>query len=186
MENYITLSHLNDFIFCPRSIYFHQLYATFSDQTYRQKPQLAGEEAHKTIDTNTYSSRKSIMMGTEVYSEKYNIVGKIDVFDTNSGVLTERKREIKNIYDGYVFQVFAQYFALIEMGYNVNKIVIHDLIHNKNYLIPLPTENNEMFLKFEKLISEIQNFDLIDSIFSPNIEKCKNCIYNQLCDKSLC
>jgi CRISPR-associated protein Cas4 len=107
------------------------------------------------------------------------------VFDINTNKLTERKREIKTIYDGYVFQVYAQCFALREMGYEVKNIVIHDLVHNKNYPIPLPENDKKMFDKFELLIKEINNFDLENTAFIPLLAKCERCIYNQLCDKSL-
>ncbi|MFA5194905.1 MAG: type V CRISPR-associated protein Cas4, partial [Bacteroidales bacterium] len=107
MEPYITLSFLNDFIFCPRSIYFHQLYGGLNYELYKQKPQIAGEAAHKPIGDKSYSTRKNILQDMEVFSEKYNICGKVDVFDDAAGKLTERKREIKTIYDGYVFQVYA-------------------------------------------------------------------------------
>lgn len=185
MENYIPISFLNDFIFCPRSIYFHQLYANFKKEIYQKTPQIAGLAAHQTIESKSYSSKASVLQNFEVYCERYQIMGKIDVFNMATGVLTERKRSIKVIYDGYIFQVYAQYFALIEMGYTVKTIVIHDLVHNKNYPITLPEQDTIMFEKFEKLISEIQNFKL-DSEFIPNINKCTNCIYNQLCDRSLC
>lgn len=186
MESYITLSFLNDFIFCPRSIYFHQLYGGFKETVYKQTPQYKGTAAHETIDEQTYSTSAHILQGMEVFSEQYNICGKIDVFDTQKGRLTERKREIKTIYDGYVFQVYAQCFALREMGYTVNEIVIHDLVHNKNYPIPLPENDAEMLAKFEQLIQDIQTFDLESTPFTPLLSKCQNCIYNQLCDKSLC
>jgi CRISPR-associated protein Cas4 len=186
MESYITLSFLNDFIFCPRSIYFHQLYAGFNEQIYKQKLQISGTEAHISIDNKTYSTRADILMGIEVYSTKYNIVGKIDVFNIKLGKLIERKREIKKIYDGYVFQVYAQYFALTEMGYRVKEILIHDISHNKNYNIALPSYDDEMFTKFEKLLDDISKYDLVNSTFIPVLEKCKNCIYSNLCDKSLC
>jgi CRISPR-associated protein Cas4 len=186
MESYITLSFLNDFIFCPRSIYFHQLYSAFNEQLYKAKPQIIGKEAHDAIDHNRYSTRTDILMGMEVYTSKYKIAGKIDVFDCKIGRLTERKREIKKIYDGYVFQVYAQYFGLEEMGYKVNEIIIHDMIHNKNYPIPLPSKDSEMLKKFEELINEINAYNLDDNDFVPNPEKCKNCIYSNLCDKSLC
>ena len=186
MESYITLSFLNDFIFCPRSIYFHQLYAGYNEQFYKRKVQVAGTEAHNAIDNNTYSTRLDVLMGTEVYSVKYNIAGKIDVFDSKTGKLTERKKEIKKIYDGYVFQVYAQYFGLTEMGYDVKQIFIYDITHNKNYPIKLPGQDAVLFTKFESLIKDINSFDLNDENFIANIEKCKNCIYSNLCDKSLC
>lgn len=186
MENYITLSYLNDFIFCPRSIYFHQLYGIYNEQHYKQKVQIKGTEAHASIDNNTYSTSNSILQGIEVYSTKYNIVGKIDIYDIKKSKLIERKRSVTKIYDGYIFQVYAQYFGLQEMGYHIDEIVIHDLIHNKNYPISLPEQNKEMFEKFEKTIIDIKHYDILNSYFVPNIEKCRQCIYSPLCDKSLC
>jgi len=186
MEPYITLSFLNDFIFCPRSIYFHQLYGGLNHELYKQKPQIAGTAAHKPIGDKSYSTRKNILQDMEVFSEKYNICGKIDVFNCAAGKLTERKREIKTIYDGYVFQVYAQCHALREMGYAVNEIVIHDLVHNKNYPIPLPENNLEMQMKFEKLIQGINCFKIDSAEFEPNRSKCERCIYSQLCDVSPC
>lgn len=186
MEPYITLSFLNDFIFCPRSIYFHQLYGGLNQELYKQKPQIAGEAAHSAVSGKSYSTRKGVLQNTEVFSEKYNICGKIDVFDCEAGRLTERKREIKTIYDGYVFQVYAQCHALREMGYVVQEIVIYDMVHNKNYPIPLPENDAEMQLKFEKLIFDMNHFDFEDAGFEPNRAKCERCIYSQLCDVSPC
>lgn len=186
MESYIPISFLNDFIFCPRSIYFHQLYGGYDKQTYQQKPQIAGRAAHTSIDEKSYSTRKNILQGVEIYCEQYRICGKIDLFDIDSGKLTERKRQIKTIYDGYVFQVYAQYYALCEMGYTVNSIILHDIIHNKNYPVALPSQDPEMQQKFEKLIKQINEFDMNAPDFTPNEAKCRKCIYSNLCDYSLC
>lgn len=186
MEPYITLSFLNDFIFCPRSIYFHQLYGGLEHDLYKQKPQIAGEAAHSSIDKKNYSTRKTVLQNIEVFSEQYNICGKIDIFDCASGILTERKREIKTIYDGYVFQVYAQCHALREMGYTVNEIIIHDMVHNKNYPVPLPENDSNMQIKFERLISDMNCFDISKVDFEPNGTKCERCIYSQLCDVATC
>jgi len=185
METYIPISFLNDFIFCPRSIYFHQLYGSFDTQLYQQKPQIAGRAAHTSIEGKTYSTRKNILQGVEIYCEQYGICGKVDIFDAESGKLIERKRQIKTIYDGYVFQVYAQYHALCEMGYEVRSIVLHDISHNKTYPIPLPRENPEMQRKFENLIEQINSFDMNAPDFAPIDAKCCNCIYSNLCDYGL-
>lgn len=177
---------MNDFIFCPRSIYFHQLYKNFDHSVYKQTPQYKGLAAHKTIDQQSYSSSSHILQSFEIYSEKYGLCGKIDVFDIKKKRLTERKREVKNLFDGYIFQVYAQYFGLTEMGYLVESIVIHDLIHNKNYPIALPQDNPLMLKKFEDLIESMQQFDLLKSELNPLLSKCQNCIYSALCDRSLC
>ena len=122
----------------------------------------------------------------ELYSEKYKLCGKLDVFDEKAGHLIERKREVKKIYDGYIFQVYAQFHCLVEMGYEVKKITIHSLVNNKNHPIALPTENPMWQQKFELLIANINSYQLGQNDFEANIEKCKNCIYSNLCDFSLC
>lgn len=185
VESYIPIAYLNDFIFCPRSIYFHQLYGKYNDSLYKKKPQYAGKAAHDTIDKKKFTTRKGVIQGLDVYSEAFGLCGKIDVFDVSSGYLTERKRSVKVIYDGYIFQLYAQYFCLKEMGYQVSGLRIHDLIHNKNYPIPLPEEDRLMEQKFRQVLIELKSFDL-NAPFRPNSEKCANCIYANLCDKSLC
>ncbi|TGN09368.1 type V CRISPR-associated protein Cas4 [Leptospira ilyithenensis] len=186
MESYIPISFLNDFIFCPRSIYFHQVHGSLSQSMYHAKPQIAGKVAHESIDKGTYTTSQNVLMGMDLYSDKYGLQGKIDIFFIDSGLLLERKNQISKIYDGYVFQVYAHFFALEELGYRVKEIKIHDRTHNQSYPISLPKDDPEMFAKFESTIEALKNFDLNDPNFNPNPEKCKNCIYSHLCDYSLC
>ncbi|MCX7985597.1 MAG: type V CRISPR-associated protein Cas4 [Bacteroidales bacterium] len=186
MEPYIPISFLNDFIFCPRSIYFHQLFTTYDNQTYEQKPQVDGKVVHKTIDEKKYSTRKDIYQGYEVYSEKYQLLGKIDLYDLRNKHLIERKKSIINIYDGYIFQVYALYFCLTEMSFEVNTISIYDISSNKTYPISLPANNPVMFQKFEATVSALKNYILDDVSFIPNPNKCLKCIYANLCDKNPC
>lgn len=182
MENYIPISFLNDFLFCPRSIYFHRLYEDYDSLTYNQKSQIAGIATHRSIENQTYSKRSDILVDYNIYVEKYKLYGKIDIFNVKTGILTERKRKIKNIYDGYVLQVYAHYFGLMELGYNVKIIQLYDYTANKNYSISLPEDNPKMFHKFEQLIEDINNFEMVNQEFETNSEKCKNCIYSNLCD----
>ncbi|MCZ8239216.1 MAG: type V CRISPR-associated protein Cas4 [Leptospiraceae bacterium] len=186
MESYIPISYLNDFIFCPRSIYFHQVHGSLSQSMYQAKPQVEGKAVHESIDQGTYTTSQNVLMGMDLYSETYGLQGKIDIFFIDTGVLLERKNKIVKIYDGYVFQVYAHYFALSELGYTVKDIKIHDRTHNKSYPIPLPKDDIPMFDKFERTIQNLKDFDLYDPNFHPNIEKCRNCIYSHLCDYSLC
>ena len=182
MENYLMITQLNDFIFCPRSIFFSGIYReSISTDLYHQTPQKEGLMNHSAIDDNRYSSRNDIVTGLTVYSEKYRLLGKIDILDKTKGILTERKYSITSIYPGFRYQLYAQYFALLEMGFRVNKLQLYSKKDNKTYPIPIP--GSAQVEEFEKLIEKIQNFSLASS--SPgNIEKCKNCIYNTLCDNS--
>lgn len=184
MEEIILISYLNDFIFCPVSIYFHKLYSNLHTTLYQRPYQINGTDAHKTIDSKTYSSKSTILQGIDVYTEKYGILGKIDVFDTESGILTERKNKITEIYDGYVYQLYAQYYALEEMGYNVKELKLHSLQDNKTYTINLPPNDSAMNKKFNKLIKDLHEFSF-DNFKQTNVKKCKKCIYEPSCDRSL-
>jgi len=180
MESYLCITQLNDFVFCPRSIYFHNIYQeNFSTDTYHKTWQKKGLAAHKAVDEDQYSSRKDVLQGITVYSEKYQLLGKIDTLDLKTKELVERKYSVTKIYDGFRYQVYAQYFALLEMGYDVKSIKIYSKKSNKNYPIRLP--NDEDIREFENLITQIRAFSL-DAPFIQNEEKCKNCIYNHLCD----
>ncbi len=185
MESYIRISLINDFIFCPLSIYYHELCSKRSVRSYHREAQTAGNIAHQSIDKQQYTTAKSVIEGLEVYSEKYGICGKIDILDTGKHTLIERKKHITRIYDGYIFQLYAQYFALIEMGYKVLKLQFYSYDDNKVYLQKLPNDDKIMFRKFEETLCKMINFDISDFI-QTNREKCLQCVYEPLCGSSLC
>jgi len=184
MEEPISISNLNDFIFCPASIYFHNIYGEQDRILYQSTKQINGTYSHNNVDKNTYSTSKYVLQGINIYCSEYNLIGKIDCFNIKTGTLTERKRKVINIYDGYINQVYGQCFALREMGYTVNKIIIHSFSDNKNYFIDLPENNKELFDNFKKVIDEINVFSIKD--FKPtNVQKCNGCIYEDICAFSM-
>lgn len=151
---------------------------------YQMDYQIKGKFAHKTIDSNTYSTRKNVITSLDVYSEKYNLTGKIDIYDKSKMILIERKNKISEIYDGYIFQLYAQYFCMIEMGYKVEKLQIYSISDNKKYDIKLPKDDVEMFSKFEEIVNNINSFEM-GKYFLNNKNKCEKCIYSFSCDRSL-
>lgn len=180
MEENISISNLNDFIFCPRSIYFHNLYSKYDEHMYHSNVQTKGKDAHKNIDSKNYSSKKSILQGIDVYNEELGLIGKIDLFDQDSKTLIERKNKITRLYDGYYLQAYAQYYCLIEMGFEVNKIKFFSISDNKSYPINIPNQNDKEYLM--EIILKIRRFDLTDKNFEQNKNKCEKCIYKELCD----
>lgn len=179
-EHALSISHLNDFIFCPVSIYFHLLEGEEERVLYQDTPQLNGTAAHSHSDDGTYSTEKTMLQGIPIYCERYDLFGKIDTFDSKRGVLTERKKRIKTIYDGYVFQLYAQYFALTDMGYDVRELRLYSMDDNKVYRINNPNEDERMFEKFEHLLNNIRSFSF-DGFQQTNASKCEHCIYEALC-----
>ena len=182
MEPYLIITNLNDFIFCPRSIYFHQLYGQYSTKTYHRTPQTAGLIAHKAIDKNAYSTKAHQLTSLKLYSEHYRLCGVLDLYDTREKHLIERKRQIKVIYPGYRYQLYAQYYCLLEMGYEVERLSLHSLVDNQRYPIPLPSSDDQQ--EFEQLLHQIRSYDL-QADYTANKEKCVQCIYSHLCDYSL-
>ena len=184
MEEEILISYLNDFIFCPISIYYHKLYGRINNDLLDSSSQINGKNVHDTIDKGKYSTSKNFLQGIEVYSNKYRIIGKIDIYDKKEKMLIERKNLVKEIYDGYIYQLYAEYYSMEEMGYKIEKLRIHSYKDNKNYNIKLPKDNKTMKKRFDNLIKEINSFDYNN--FKPtNRDKCLNCIYNNACPESL-
>lgn len=180
MEQLIRISNLNDFIFCPASIYYHGMYEDLDCSVYQEIDQLQGTYVHESIDKSKYSTRKDIMQGIEVYTDRYKIIGKIDIYDKSKKLLIERKNKITTIYDGYVFQLYAQYFGMTEQGMDVQHLKLYSYSDNKSYPIQLPEDNRGMFDKFNTLVNNIAHFDL-NKFRQTNQEKCKRCIYAPLC-----
>lgn len=183
IENPIPISLLNDFVFCPASIYFHMVDAETEKITYESYEQLQGSAMHETVDTASYSTKSSILQGISVFSEKYGLSGKIDMFDTASGILTERKRKISSIYDGQIFQLYSYYFALCEMGYCVTAIRLYSALDNKVYNIKMPNDDPIMFEKFNNTVNSIRTFDF-EKFNQCNHQKCVKCVYEPLCPYS--
>ena len=143
-ENTIRLSNINDFLFCPISIYFHNLMEDADRMMSQSRYQIDGTHAHKAIEDGEYTSRKDVLQGIEVYCDRFDLMGKIDLYDIKKGLLTERKKKISRLYEGQIFQVYGQYFALKEMGYEIRKIRVHSMDDNKNYNISTPENDPDM------------------------------------------
>lgn len=55
-EDYISISTLNDFIFCPYSIYLHNVYMDTDEGLFHAAPQTRGKIAHESVDNKTAST----------------------------------------------------------------------------------------------------------------------------------
>lgn len=80
MNDPIAISQLNDFIFCPYSIYLHNVYMESDESLYHASPQVKGKIAHETIDAPKASAQNRDMVAITVWSETLQIYGKIDIY----------------------------------------------------------------------------------------------------------
>lgn len=182
MYEWLKITQLNDFIFCPYSIYLHNVYEALNDKQFHEVPQIKGRQAHETVDNGSYSTKAHIITGMMIHSEKYGLIGRIDQYFANQHKLVERKRTIKTIYDGYKLQLYAQYFCLQEMGYAVDTLQFHSITDNKNY--PLPIPNAEITAWFEEHLAKLRAYNPADALSHINLNKCRYCVYNDLCDQT--
>lgn len=181
METYLPITYLNDFVFCPYSIYLHQVFDNNSEVLYSASPQQTGKSAHTIIDSENQKEKAHIIKGAYVISNKLRVYGKIDTYYLKKQKLVESKFQIQNIYRGYYYQLWAQYFALTEMGYNVAEICFYSIKDKKTYQVKIPKQNE--FEELKNHIRKIARFDFEIEI-KVNPVKCKHCIYASLCDKT--
>lgn len=148
---------------------------------YHATPQTKGRIAHETVDTKTASNKKTDLQSLPIYSARFKLMGKVDIFKQKEKLLIERKFNLKQIFQGQIYQLWAQYLCLQEMGYEVEQIAFYEISTNKTIHIPLPTEKE--IRDFEIFIEEFREFNP-DKNMQINPNKCKHCIYCNLCDKT--
>ncbi len=177
-EDYITFTQINDFLYSPASLYMHGSFADKASGSFKAKAQIAGTLEHEAIEEGRYSSHKDILQAKTIYSEKYKILGKIDIFNTKTGELIERKNRVSAIYRGLVYQVWAQYFALREMGYDVKKLYIYSKQDNKKYEIKKPTQKDEE--EFADLLRKMRTMNPMELLQHSADANAKQSIYGEL------
>ena len=180
MEELLPITNLNDFLFCPRSLYFGNIFRNSLGQDgYQQTPQKIGLAAHQSIDTSSYSTRKNVLTGLMVVCEEFGLIGRIDVYDGDTQILTERKWSVSAVWEGFRLQLHAQFFALKEMGIPVISLRLHSKKDNRTYEVPLPDAKDS--LRLSEVIAQMRSFRF-DAPFEVNHRKCHGCIYRELCD----
>jgi CRISPR-associated protein Cas4 len=178
MDGYISFSQLNDFLFSPFSLYLHECYKDYEENIYQDFFQIAGKQAHETIDDHRYK-KKGWLTSMRLCSPKLEIYGRTDLYNEQTGELVERKRLIKRIYEGYRMQIYAQYYCLLEMNYQVNKIALYSLADNTKY--PLETPTSLTLQRLKLLVKNVQAYQpqFIELMYPGN--KSLISIYSNLC-----
>lgn len=177
MDLAIAISTINDFTYCPKSLYLHGVYSSFDTSIYHDTPQTLGSITHENIEDQTYTTSKHILQGLSVYSNRLGIKGKIDVYDAKNKLLIERKYKVKQVYLGFKYQLYAQMYCLEEAGFKVKKLFLHSLSDNKRYEISLPTKDEKK--EFEKVVANMKSFNTA-SLQKHSCNHCSGNIYSLL------
>ena len=180
MDDYIPISTLNDFIFCPYSIYLHNVYMDTDEGLYHATPQTNGRIVHETIDPKKASNRADDLLSLPIMSEEFGVMGKIDIYKGKERRLIERKYQLRNIYQGQIYQLWAQYLCMKEMGYDIESLAFYEISTNK--MIPIEIPSDSQIEEFKSFLDTFRNYDPSQSLHV-NENKCKHCVYCNLCDK---
>ena len=152
------------------------------EDLYKATPQLSGSDAHYATDNGSSSTRKGDVMALPVFSDELGITGIIDIYKGEQHLLIERKNNLKHIFRGQVYQLWAQYFCMVEMGYHIEKIAFYEISTNKMLYQALPTDKDKVELM--AFINNFRNYSPDSTHFIINPNKCRHCIYCNLCDKT--
>jgi CRISPR-associated protein Cas4 len=68
-----------------------------------------------------------------------------------------------------------------EMGYEIEKLSFYAISVNKSFPVEIPNQENKE--QFSKFIESFKNYNPENQI-ETNENKCRHCIYNNLCDKT--
>lgn len=153
------------------------------EDLYKASPQLLGSNAHKATGNKNHSTHKDEIMALPVYSEELGLYGIIDNYKTKEGILIERKNNLKQIFKGQIYQLWAQYFCMKEMKYRINKIAFYEISTNKMMYQTLPTDTDKAELK--SFIEKLRTYSPETTPIFINPNKCRHCIYCNLCDKAI-
>ncbi|NLV52315.1 MAG: type V CRISPR-associated protein Cas4 [Bacteroidales bacterium] len=182
MDDYIAIATLNDFIFCPYSIYLHSVYMETDEGLYKAPPQTKGTIVHEGVDKKSGSTRSHDIFSLPVFSDSLGIAGKIDLFKQDRKLLIERKNNLKQIFRGQLYQIWAQYFCMKEMEYDVQNLAFYEISTNKMFPIKLPSNADRAELA--NFIDKFKKYNPLIDTFNINPNKCRHCIYCNLCDKT--
>lgn len=152
------------------------------EDVFKAKPQVEGTIAHSATDSGKSSTKKDDLFSLSVYSNELGVMGVIDVYRREQKLLIERKNNLKKIFRGQLYQLWAQYFCLVEMGYQVEQIAFYEITTNKMLYQQLPgaAEKAELMA----FVDKFKHYSPENDIFRINHNKCVHCIYCNLCEKT--
>lgn len=151
------------------------------EEMYHATPQTQGRLAHQPVDNKQTSTRSTDLVSLPVSSSRLGLMGKIDIYKGADHHLIERKYRLKKIYRGHLYQLWAEYFCMVEMGYAVDRVSFYEISTNK--MMPQSLPGSAEWDELCSVIAQFRSYDPSQPI-TTNITKCTHCIYSPLCEKT--
>ncbi|MEM3382793.1 MAG: CRISPR-associated protein Cas4 [Nitrososphaerales archaeon] len=194
-EEYIAISDIKQYHFCPRIIYFSKVLGVEERLTESEEK---GKEAHN--DFHKKEKRRSSLFGlksikiiqkwTALYikSEKLRLHGILDMLikTDNEFIPVEFKytKAPNRPQKGHIYQIVA-YSLLVEESFHtiVKRVAIYYSKDDKILIIPLTEEMRSHVLWTLKQILKIIHEEKLPETFPPE-RKCKSCGYFWICKRA--
>jgi CRISPR-associated exonuclease Cas4 len=186
-EDFIQLSSLQHYVYCPRQCALIHVEDVWSENLYTVR----GDILHEKVDTDTYETRgaKKTVRGLRIHSFKYGIVGRCDVvefYESNSvgqsflivPVEFKSGEPKQNISDKV--QLCAQVLCLEEM---LNTTITRGaFFYGKIRRRDIVEIDNELRSQTESIIASVR--EIVSKKIVPTAEyaaKCRNCSLYSIC-----
>lgn len=121
MEEIILISYLNDFIFCPVSIYFHKLYGAMDKTVYQSTFQINGINAHIQNDKlRTKFSKYLKKFGYRLQYSVYEITNSKRMLSNIMAEITNRFEKLFGETDSVIVIETSETCKITKWGYERN------------------------------------------------------------------
>jgi len=184
-DDYIQLSALQHYVFCPRQCGLIHVEDVWTDNMFTVR----GEILHEKVDTDTYETRGTLktVRGLRIHSSRLGIVGRCDVVEFRKGKNEQeevlpvefKSGEPKEDVSDKV-QLCAQVFCLEEMLNT--KITQGAFFYGKIRRRNLVEMDAELRTQTEKIIASVH--EIVSKKHVPPAkysEKCRNCSLEDAC-----
>jgi CRISPR-associated exonuclease Cas4 len=180
-REWIPLSALNHFVFCPRRAALIHLEQIFLENVHT----VEGDIVHERVDTPGYHVARGVkvLRALSVWSDKMGLTGKCDVVEKHADgtlVPVEFKKSQKKDFLNDDVQVCAQAMCLEEtLGINISKGAIFFAASKHRRDVELTPELRQIT---EKTAQKLHS--LLDSGITPTAErqpKCRGCSLVEVC-----
>ena len=187
-RGYFTVRDIVDYVFCPRSLYFHYCIKAGKEST----PKMGkGLEMHESFSDNTRRSkivrdlpRLPRMYGVRLFSARYNLNAKIDCILLGDGEAypVEFKSSLRPriLYNTHKYQVVAQSLIIEEV---LKKKVPFAYIRYRDGSITRLSITPWLRKKVQEMIRQMEELVALERIprATRSKKRCDDCFYKNMC-----
>jgi CRISPR-associated exonuclease Cas4 len=180
MEEFVFLSALNQYDYCPRRCYYIFVENVFTDNEHT----VEGSLLHRRVDSGEISAREGALQSRSVYlyAKQLGVCGKADVIEEKGGEIypVEHKKGRRGEWINDALQLCAQALCLEEMtGRGVNKGYIYYAATGRRQEVEFTLELRRQTMAAIAAVRQlIESGERPPNSYTP---RCKGCSLYDIC-----